>query len=61
MSGGRYLVGLREIITSEKILQMRSLLKENFDFWKMDFKTFRSVVNINLISELFINDIQECD
>ena len=27
MSGGSFLVGLREVITSEKILQMRLLLK----------------------------------
>ena len=38
MSGGRFLVALREVKTSDKILQMKSLVKEGFDFWKMDLQ-----------------------
>ena len=38
MSGGRFLVALREVKTSDKILQMKSLLKKGFDFWKMDLQ-----------------------
>ena len=33
MSGGRFLVSLREVQTSEKILKSRSLLKIGFDYW----------------------------
>jgi len=35
MSGGRFLVGLR-VLNSEKIILMKSLLKENICFWKED-------------------------
>ena len=33
MSGGRFLVSLREVLNSEIILQCRSLLKENVNIW----------------------------
>ena len=33
MSGGRFLVSLREVHTSEWILACRSLLKEGIDIW----------------------------
>ena len=33
MSGGKFLVGLREIQSSERILKCRSLLKAGIDFW----------------------------
>lgn len=36
MSGGRFLVSLREVKSSEKILICRSLLKIGIDFWKCD-------------------------
>ena len=61
MSGGRFLVGFSEVVTSENFLQMRSLLKANFYFWKLDLKLFNSNVNLNSISELFNNDTQECE
>ena len=32
MSGGSFLVSLREVINSERILRCRSLLKENISF-----------------------------
>ena len=31
MSGGRFLVSLKDVVTSEKILKMKSLLREGFD------------------------------
>ena len=34
MSGGRFLVGLREVLNSEKIVLLKSLLKENICFWE---------------------------
>ena len=33
MSGGRFLVSLREVQSSEKILQVKSLLKEKVAYW----------------------------
>ena len=36
MSGGRFLVSLREVLNSERILQCRSLLKENVNVWEDD-------------------------
>ena len=36
MSGGRFLVSLREILTSERILAVNSLLKEKVNFWEED-------------------------
>ena len=34
MSDGRFLVGLREVLNSEKIVLLKSLLKENICFWE---------------------------
>ena len=36
MNGCRFLVNLREVQNSERILQYRSLLKENINFWEED-------------------------
>ena len=36
--GGRFLVGLREVNSSEKILKIRSLLKENINVWEEDLQ-----------------------
>ena len=38
MSGGRFLVGLRKVNSSEKVLKIRSLLKENINFWEEDLQ-----------------------
>ena len=34
MSGGRFLVGLKEVNDAKKILKIRSLLKEGIHFWE---------------------------
>ena len=39
MSGGRFLVGLREVQNSERILKCRSLIKADINFWKEDLGT----------------------
>ena len=39
MSGGRFLVSLREVKTSEKIISLTSLIKENIDFWEHELKS----------------------
>ena len=36
MSGGRFLVRLREVLNSEFFLQCRSLLEENVNIWEDD-------------------------
>ena len=36
MNSGRFLVNLREVRNSERILQCPSLLKENINFWEED-------------------------
>ena len=36
MNGCRFLVNLREVRNSERILQCLSLLKENINFWEED-------------------------
>ena len=36
MSGGRFLVSLREVVNSEQIILLTSLLKENVDFGAED-------------------------
>ena len=38
MSGGRFLVSLREVETSERILATKSLLKESISVWKEDVR-----------------------
>ena len=36
MSGGRFLVSLREVTNSERIIRCRSLVKAGINFWKED-------------------------
>ena len=38
MSGGRFLIALRELESSERILSISSLIKEGIDFWKEDIR-----------------------
>ena len=38
MSGGRFLVGLREVLNSAEICMMTSLLKAGINFWDEDLK-----------------------
>ena len=38
MSGGRFLVGLREVVASERILTIKSLLKESISVWDEDIR-----------------------
>lgn len=62
MSGGRFLVSLREVMNSERILQCRALIKENINFWEEDI----GMEKIPTISDKFTqylfehsNDIEE--
>ena len=38
MSGGRFLVSLREVLSTGRILTCRSLLKQNINFWEENLK-----------------------
>ena len=43
MSGGRFLVSLREVESCEKILLIRSLIREDINFWEEDIQIKKSV------------------
>ena len=38
MRGGKFLVSLREVINTERILSCRSLIKKEINFWKGDLQ-----------------------
>ena len=52
MSGGRFLVSLREVLNTERILTCQSLLKENINFWKEDLKPVQKNYNSILLDIL---------
>ena len=43
MTEGRFLISLREVESSVKILLIRSLIKEDINFWDEDIKIKKSV------------------
>ena len=63
MSGGRFLVGLREVSCSERILACRSLILEDIDFWKENIRPQISEANVaEFLEEVSVleTEIQEC-
>ena len=59
MSGGCFLIGLREVESSEKILKIKSLMKEDINYWELNLKPEFSQ---DLLFEIdFENDFQEID
>ena len=52
MSSGRFLVSLREVNNSQKILALTSILKENINFWEEDIYS-----DINL--DAIVREIEE--
>ena len=44
MSGGRFLVSLREVLTSKRILAVNSLLKGKVNFWEEDLSLYKDPV-----------------
>lgn len=42
MSGGGFLVSLRELLSSERILTCRSLLTENVNIWEEGQKNYKN-------------------
>ena len=43
MSGGRFLVSLREVTNSERIIRCRSLVKADINFWKEDLGSDKTI------------------
>ena len=58
MSGSRFLVSLREVLNSERILSCRSLIKENINFWEEDLEP-DNVQSTMVLDELFDNQNEE--
>ena len=59
MSGGCFLAGLHEVKSSEKKLQIKSLMKEDINYWELNLKPESSQ---DLLFEVdFENDFQEID
>ena len=61
MSGGRFLVSLREVLNSERILSCRSLIKKNINFWEenIDSDAEESLDSINDLFDETTDDIME--
>ena len=61
MSGGRFLVSLREVLNSERILICRSLIKENINFWEenIDSDAEESLDSINDLVDKRVDEIME--
>ena len=52
MNGGRFLVNLREVFNSERILTCRLLIKENINFWEENVDSY-SEESLDSINYLF--------
>ena len=63
MSGSRFLVSLLEVCNSEKILAIRSLLKEDINFWEENiYQTFENSIFENIMQDITLlsTKILEC-
>ena len=61
MSGGRFLVSLREVRNTERILSCRSLIKNDINFWKEDLQQPESNEDesYEMIDEMLRDRIEE--
>ena len=61
MSGGRFLVSLREVTNSERILKSQSLIKADIDFWEKHLQTEveEFEISINEAFDVRADDIME--
>ena len=61
MSGERFLVILREVLNSERILSCRSLIKENINFWEenIDSDAEESFDSVNDLFDERADEIME--
>ena len=53
LNGGHFLVSLREVETSEKILLCQTLLKENINFWEEELAATNTTQEIEKFKEAF--------
>ena len=64
MSGGRFLIGLRELECSERIITITSLIKESINFWKEDVRPdddqSASISWLNAELDKISDDINSC-
>ena len=64
MSGGRFLIGLRELECSERIIAITSLIKASVDFWNEDVRPDEEQVEhiawLNLELDKISDDIDTC-
>ena len=61
MSGGRFLVALREVRSSEKIIQMKTLAKEGIQLWELDLQPNGDHMGVSGILEIMSNENQDCE
>ena len=54
LNGGHFLVSLREVETSEKILLYQTLLKENINFWQEELAVTNTSQEIKNLKKLLI-------
>ena len=61
MSGGRFLISLREVRNTERILSCRSLIKNDINFWKEDLQQPESNEDesYEMIDEMLRDRIEE--
>ena len=60
MSGGRYLVSLREVLNTERILSCLSVIKTNINFWKEDLQPESNEdESYEMIDEILRDQIEE--
>ena len=61
MSGGRFLVSLREVRNTERILSCRSLIKNDINFWKEDLQQPESSEDesYEMVDEMLRDQTQE--
>ena len=52
MSGERFLVSLREVTNSERIIRCRSLVKADINFWKEDLGSDKPSLNFSALLAL---------
>ena len=64
MSGGRFLIGLRELECAERIIAVTTLIKESIDFWKEDVRPDddqeASILSLNSELDKISDDIDLC-
>lgn len=63
MSGGRFLVSLTEVMRSESIILLQSLLKESIDIWDEDLHPEKEEINEATVEGVIghlHNDIAQC-